>query len=88
MYIASFNQPLLGESLSIATAGDRKWVIVAPLSLPGERIRVRVYRHSRLYSHADLLEVIEPNSEWRDMSLVQCKYFGTCAGCQYQVSHL
>ncbi|KAL1952381.1 hypothetical protein VTO73DRAFT_1530 [Trametes versicolor] len=77
--------PSTGESLSIATAGDRKWVIVAPLSLPGERIRVRVYRHSRLYSHADLLEIIEPNSEWRDMSLVQCKYFGTCAGCQYQM---
>ncbi|KAI0369877.1 S-adenosyl-L-methionine-dependent methyltransferase [Pilatotrama ljubarskyi] len=77
--------PSTGESLSVATAGDRKWVIVTPLSLPGERIRVRVYRHSRLYSHADLLEVIQPNPEWRDMSLVQCKYFGKCAGCQYQM---
>ncbi|KAI0638904.1 S-adenosyl-L-methionine-dependent methyltransferase [Trametes polyzona] len=77
--------PSTGESLSIATANDRKWVIVTPLSLPGERIRVRVYRHSRLHSHADLLEVIQPNPEWRDMSLVQCKYFGTCAGCQYQM---
>ncbi|KAH9850606.1 S-adenosyl-L-methionine-dependent methyltransferase, partial [Lenzites betulinus] len=77
--------PSTGESLSIATSGDRKWVIVTPLSLPGEHIRVRVYRHARLHSHADLLEVVEPNPEWRDMSLVQCKYFGTCAGCQYQM---
>ncbi|KAI0358853.1 S-adenosyl-L-methionine-dependent methyltransferase [Trametes cingulata] len=77
--------PSTGESLSIATSNERKWVIVTPLSMPGERIRVRVYRHSRLYSHADLLEVIEPNPEWRDMSLVQCRYFGKCAGCQYQM---
>ena len=69
----------------MATIHDRKWVIVTPLSLPGERIRARVYRHSRLHSHADLLEVLEPNPEWRDMSRVQCQYFGECAGCQYQV---
>ncbi|CDO71719.1 hypothetical protein BN946_scf184920.g3 [Trametes cinnabarina] len=77
--------PSTGNSLSIATANERRWVIVTPLSLPGERIRVRVYRHSQLHSHADLLEVIEPNPEWRDMSLVRCKYFGKCAGCQYQM---
>lgn len=61
-------------------------MIVTPLSLPGERIRARVYRHARLHSHADLLEILEPNSEWRDMSRVQCQYFGKCAGCQYQVN--
>lgn len=26
-----------------------------------------------------------PNNEMRDMSRVKCKYFGTCAGCQYQM---
>ncbi|KAI0691245.1 S-adenosyl-L-methionine-dependent methyltransferase [Cerioporus squamosus] len=77
--------PSTGESLSTAHSGDRKWVIVTPLSLPGERIRVRVYRHARLHSHADLLEILEPNSEWRDMSRPQCQYFGKCAGCQYQM---
>ena len=71
--------------MSVATVDGRKWVVVTPLSLPGERIRARVYRHSRLYSHADLLEVLEPNHEWRDMSRVKCQYFGKCAGCQYQV---
>ncbi|KAI0757521.1 S-adenosyl-L-methionine-dependent methyltransferase [Daedaleopsis nitida] len=77
--------PSIGESLSIATHNDRKWVIVTPLSLPGERIRARVYRHSRLHSRADLLEVLEPNHEMRDMSRVRCQYFGKCAGCQYQM---
>ncbi|KAI1790508.1 S-adenosyl-L-methionine-dependent methyltransferase [Ganoderma leucocontextum] len=74
-----------GESLSIAEHNGTKWVIVTPLSLPGERIRARVYRHSRLHSHADLLEILVPNPNWRDMSRVQCQYFGTCAGCQYQM---
>ena len=78
----------LGESLSIATSNGRKWVIVTPLSFPGETIRARVYRHSRLHSHADLLEVLNPNPEWRDSSRVQCQYFGKCAGCQYQVRSL
>ncbi|KAF8645081.1 hypothetical protein AX16_008139 [Volvariella volvacea WC 439] len=38
-----------------------------------------------MYSYADLLEVITPNNALRDMSRVQCKYFGQCAGCQYQM---
>ncbi|KAI0641077.1 S-adenosyl-L-methionine-dependent methyltransferase [Trametes meyenii] len=77
--------PSTGKSLSVATADGRPWVVVTPLSFPGERIRVRVYQHARLHSQADLLHVLEPNPEWRDMSLVQCKYFGICAGCQYQM---
>jgi tRNA (uracil-5-)-methyltransferase len=38
-----------------------------------------------MHSFADLINVELPNPELRDMSRVQCKYFGTCAGCQYQV---
>ncbi|KAH9947412.1 S-adenosyl-L-methionine-dependent methyltransferase [Amylocystis lapponica] len=74
-----------GESLSLAPSPRRPWVVVTPLALPGETIRVRVYRHSRLHSYADLLEVITPNPEWRDMSRVKCKYFARCGGCQYQM---
>ncbi|KZT09047.1 S-adenosyl-L-methionine-dependent methyltransferase [Laetiporus sulphureus 93-53] len=74
-----------GDSLSIAPSPRKPWVIVTPLALPGEKIRVRVYRHARLYSHADLLEVVTANPEWRDMTRVQCEYFGKCAGCQYQM---
>lgn len=74
-----------GNSLSIAPAPHRPWVIITPHALPGETIRVRVYDNGRLSSQADLLEVIEPNPEWRDMSLVKCKYFTKCSGCQYQV---
>lgn len=38
-----------------------------------------------MHSLADLIEVVTPNNELRDQSRVQCKYFGTCAGCQYQM---
>ena len=65
--------------------GRRPWAIVVPLALPGEKIRVRTYRQGRLHSYGDLLEVITPNAELRDDSRAQCKYFGSCAGCQYQV---
>ncbi|KAH9927408.1 S-adenosyl-L-methionine-dependent methyltransferase [Epithele typhae] len=66
--------PSSGQALSVASVNDRKWVIVTPLSLPGERIRVKISRHSRLHSHAKLLETVESNSEWRDTSRVQCRY--------------
>ncbi|KAL6300241.1 S-adenosyl-L-methionine-dependent methyltransferase [Sparassis latifolia] len=74
-----------GESLSVAPSSRRPWVVVTPFALPGETIRVRVYRHARLHSYADLLEVVTPNPELRDMSRVHCKYFGKCSGCQYQM---
>ena len=38
-----------------------------------------------MYSFADLISIEVSNSKLRDMGRVQCKYFGTCAGCQYQV---
>ncbi|KAG6333304.1 hypothetical protein ID866_5781 [Astraeus odoratus] len=74
-----------GDALALGPASHSAWVIVAPFALPGETIRVRVYRSSRLHSFADTLEVISPNPELRDNSRVQCKYFGKCSGCQYQM---
>jgi len=38
-----------------------------------------------MHSFADLIGIEVPSTELRDMSRVKCKYFGTCAGCQYQV---
>lgn len=74
-----------GDALAIGPAPRSSWVIVAPFALPGEKIRVRVYRSSRLHSFADLLDVISPNAELRDNNRIQCQYFGKCSGCQYQV---
>ncbi|KAJ6592841.1 S-adenosyl-L-methionine-dependent methyltransferase [Mycena capillaripes] len=74
-----------GSALATTAESSRPWVVVVPFALPGETVRVRVYRNARLHSFADLIEVITPNTELRDDSRAQCKYFGTCAGCQYQM---
>lgn len=74
-----------GDSLSVLPEPYKPWVVAVPFALPGERITARVYRHGKGISFGDLVRVEEPNGELRDMSRVQCKYFGKCAGCQYQM---
>ncbi|KAG8736925.1 tRNA(m5U54)methyltransferase, partial [Ceratobasidium sp. 428] len=74
-----------GDSLSIHTTPQGPWAIIVPFALPGEKIRTKVYRSSRLHSFGDLVEVLESNDKLRDNSLIRCKYFGKCAGCQHQM---
>ncbi|KAJ9125899.1 hypothetical protein QFC24_002684 [Naganishia onofrii] len=72
-----------------------EWAIIIPFTLPGDRVRARVTRHAQYHSYAEPLGIISESSETvtssafplqikRDNSLIGCKYFGTCAGCQYQ----
>ncbi|KAF9269872.1 tRNA methyltransferase [Marasmius fiardii PR-910] len=61
------------------------WVVVVPFSLPGERVRVKIFKNDRMHSIADVLEIIRPNPQMRDDSRVQCRYFSKCGGCQYQM---
>ena len=58
-----------------------KWVIMVPFTLPGETVRVRVYRNHKNYSEADLLEVLTPSPH---RIAPRCPVFGRCGGCQYQ----
>lgn len=48
-------------------------------------MRVLPYASERLYFKSRILELLEPNLTMRDPSLVQCRYFGQCGGCQYQM---
>ncbi len=57
------------------------WVVMVPFSLPGEKVRVRIFRNHKNYSEADLLEVIVPSPERVEP---RCPLFGDCGGCQYQ----
>lgn len=66
------------------TAGEeqqREWVIFVPNVVPGELVKMRIYRNHKAYSEADLLEIVEPSP-----SRVQplCKLAEICGGCQYQ----
>ena len=57
------------------------WVVMVPFTLPGERVKVRVYRNHKNFSEADLLEVLTPSPHRIDP---KCPLFGRCGGCQYQ----
>ena len=57
------------------------WVVMVPFTLPGEKVRVRVYRNHKNYSEADLLAVLTPSPHRTDP---KCPLFGKCGGCQYQ----
>lgn len=72
-----------GDGLALSPRGDR--LLVVPFALPGEQVRVFPYAAERLYFKARVVEMVQPNPAWRDDSLVQCRYFGQCGGCQYQM---
>ena len=57
------------------------WVVMVPFTLPGEKVRVRVYRNHKNFSEADLVEVLTPSPHRIDP---KCPLFGRCGGCQYQ----
>ncbi len=57
------------------------WVVFVPYTLPGERVRARVYRNEKNCSMADLVEVLIPSPQ-RVQPL--CPVYGYCGGCQYQ----
>ncbi|WP_221031697.1 class I SAM-dependent RNA methyltransferase [Actomonas aquatica] len=57
------------------------WVVMVPFSLPGERVRARVFRNQKNFSEADLIEVLTPSP---DRVTPRCPLFGECGGCQYQ----
>lgn len=57
------------------------WVVMVPSTLPGERVRARIFRNHKNYSDGDLVEILEPSPDRREP---KCPLFGTCGGCQYQ----
>jgi 23S rRNA (uracil1939-C5)-methyltransferase/tRNA (uracil-5-)-methyltransferase len=63
------------------SAPSGAWVVMVPFTLPGEKVRVRIYRNHKNFSEADLLEVLTPSPHRIDP---KCPLFGSCGGCQYQ----
>lgn len=57
------------------------WVVFVPFTLPGERVRARVFRNDKNCSHADLVGVLVASEERVEP---RCPLFGDCGGCQYQ----
>jgi len=57
------------------------WVVFVSSALPGERVRVRIFRNHKNHSEADLVEVLDPSPHRVEP---RCELFGICGGCQYQ----
>ena len=74
----------LGSGLGrVALPGETeaKWVVMVPFTLPGERVRARVFRNHKNFSEGDLVEVLTPSPH---RIAPPCPLFGRCGGCQYQ----
>lgn len=85
------------EIIATSSTGDgigRKYgnseasqVYVVPFAIPGDVVRVKAYRHIRgpsPYTQADFIAVQTPSPD-RDDSLIGCRYFAKCGGCQFQM---
>lgn len=71
-----------GPEIEAASSSDRhEWVVFVPFCLPGEKVRIRIFRNDKNHSRADLIEVLEASAQRADPG---CPLFGSCGGCQYQ----
>ncbi len=68
----------LGQGVGRTADG---WVVFVPFTIPGERVKARIFRNYKAHSDADLIEVLTPDPSRQDP---KCPLFGTCGGCQYQ----
>jgi tRNA (uracil-5-)-methyltransferase len=64
-----------------STASTTRWVVMVPNVIPGERVRVAVFRNFNNYSEADLVTVLEPSP---DRVVPHCPLAADCGGCQLQ----
>jgi len=69
------------SNLGAGIAKPNDWVVFVPFTLPGEKVRAKVWRNEANCSHADLVEILAPSP---DRIEPKCRHFATCGGCQYQ----
>ncbi len=55
--------------------------VFVPLSVAGDRLRVRIYQTKNKIAFAEIVEILEPS----DLRIEPpCEYFGRCGGCDFQ----
>ncbi|TVY19160.1 tRNA (uracil(54)-C(5))-methyltransferase [Lachnellula arida] len=81
------------EVIELSSTGDglarhhsSKHLYVVPFTAPGDVVKAKVIRHyeEEQYSLADFVSVVKAGP-LRDDSRINCKYFSTCSGCQFQM---
>lgn len=74
-------EKIAASEASILEKAPKDWEVRVPLVLPGEVVKVRIFKNFDTYSEADLVEVIQPSEERVEP---KCPLAGTCGGCQFQ----
>jgi 23S rRNA (uracil1939-C5)-methyltransferase len=68
------------DGVSIAYENDK--VIFVRYAIPGELVRINIYKETKDYAMGEPVEIIEKSKDRID---APCKYFGLCGGCDYQM---
>lgn len=73
-----------GDGLAMKAGSEQVYVV--PFTVPGDIAKVKVIRHLRHENQTatDFISIVKP-SPLRDESRIQCKYFASCGGCQFQM---
>ena len=73
-----------GDGIGFSKHNDYAYVV--PFTVPGDLVKARVVRHlpAAQYCLTDFVKVLH-GGRIRDDSLIQCRYFGECGGCQIQM---
>ncbi len=71
----------VNEGMCLAYDADSKPVFVRYV-LPGELVKVKIYREHKDYAIAEPLEILEPSASRIEP---RCAYFSLCGGCDLQM---
>ncbi|KAL8871089.1 MAG: hypothetical protein Q9174_003008 [Haloplaca sp. 1 TL-2023] len=73
-----------GDGLGLSYLPDH--VFVVPFTIPGDIVKAKVVTHftNEHYTLTDFVSVLK-SSPRRNDSLIQCRYFAQCSGCQLQM---
>lgn len=79
-------QKLSSTGDGLAQQPGRKQIYVVPFAVPGDTVRIKVYRHLPREHHSigDFISVTKPGP-LRDDTRISCQYFSKCGGCQLQM---
>ncbi|MDK3156396.1 class I SAM-dependent RNA methyltransferase [Kamptonema cortianum] len=70
------------DHLGQGVGEDRGISVVVPFTLPGERVRARIWGNFKDHAEADLMEILDA---FPSRVSANCAVFGSCSGCQLQM---
>ncbi|MGD0858071.1 MAG: TRAM domain-containing protein [Terracidiphilus sp.] len=77
-HLVEIEKPIYGGAFLARLEGKAVFV---PLTLPGEKARVRIVEDKRGYATAEAEEIVAASS---NRIVPACPHFGACGGCHYQ----